>query len=285
MHWLVLVSSVITVAIAWYAAVAARTKKKKGNSHSNNKTRQSANNGHQSAIYVIGDLHGDVDCARQWVERTGLVTAITNDDSTTGQQWMDPNSHMVFLGDYIDKGVQSKQTLEYVKDLTERFPTTVTALLGNHEFELLRDRTGVKPWGNDRAGYYQLVYATTHPAEYLNFVVDDTITPTDQLAVEHLYNASLEAYGHGLYRNTYMIPDLSVPESVLHLVQPETIRATVSERLAHFQDNYLKAFRSGTELGTWLETRPIAAVLHSLCTVDCRRTPRRCYKRWTTLID
>ncbi len=44
------------------------------------------------------------------------------------------------MGDYVDKGPTAKQVVEFVKDLTTTFPTKVTAILGNHELELLRDR-------------------------------------------------------------------------------------------------------------------------------------------------
>ena len=56
----------------------------------------------QNAVYVIGDLHGDVECARHWVNKTNLVS---------GKKWVDPSSSLVFLGDYIDKGPTSRQTV------------------------------------------------------------------------------------------------------------------------------------------------------------------------------
>lgn len=99
-------------------------------------------------VYAIGDLHGDVECAKQWVRRTGVVDETTN-------QWKNDQTRLVFLGDYIDKGITSKQTVEYVKSLTEQFPSYVTAIVGNHELELLRDRTETI-WADGHAGYYQV---------------------------------------------------------------------------------------------------------------------------------
>ena len=87
----------------------------------------------QNAVYVIGDLHGDVECARHWVNKTKLIR--------NNNKWLDSSSFLVFLGDYIDKGPTSRQTVEFVKSLTEKYPLQVTALLGNHEVELLRDRS------------------------------------------------------------------------------------------------------------------------------------------------
>ena len=42
------------------------------------------------------------------------------------------------MGDYIDKGPQPRATLDFVRALTDAFPTRITALLGNHEAGLLR---------------------------------------------------------------------------------------------------------------------------------------------------
>jgi Calcineurin-like phosphoesterase len=114
-------------------------------------------------IYAIGDLHGDVECARQWVARTNVLrrsdeaaaAATTTDDGETPLVWRDDTTRLVFLGDYVDKGITAKQTVEYVKYLTETYPDYVTAIMGNHELELLRDRTETV-WGHGNAGYYQV---------------------------------------------------------------------------------------------------------------------------------
>ena len=123
------------------------------------------------------------ECARHWVNQTNLIR---ND------KWLDSSSILVFLGDYIDKGPTSRQTMEFVKSLTEKYPRQVTALLGNHEVELLRDRNDdeASRWGKGR--YFQLSYAATHPGEYLNYL--DEVDNEDEIVVEALYNASLEVY-------------------------------------------------------------------------------------------
>lgn len=75
-------------------------------------------------IYVVGDLHG---CAaepqaliRHLEEREGLTT----DDL------------LVFLGDYIDRGADTKATVDLMLDVRNRFPKT-RFLKGNHEDMLL----------------------------------------------------------------------------------------------------------------------------------------------------
>lgn len=106
-----------------------------------------------TSVYVIGDLHGDAICAVSWVNRTGLVANLINKELSSSSEpvykqlndpsewtWTDEKATLVFMGDYVDKGPTAKQTVMFVKDLTTTFPDRVTAILGNHELELLRDR-------------------------------------------------------------------------------------------------------------------------------------------------
>lgn len=210
---------------------------------------RSSSQHHETAVYVIGDLHGDVDCAKYWVGQTGLISSIDG-------KWKDPTSKLVFLGDYVDKGIQSRQVVEFVKYLTEKYPQNVIALMGNHELELLRDRTE-KIWGHGIAGYFQLPYAATHPAEYLNYL--DHHDNTDERVVELLYNASAEVYGNGLYRSVFFIPE-DRDGSILQLF-PDGMKQIVQQHLTKFQQAYLDRYRSGTELGNFLESLPIVAIV------------------------
>jgi hypothetical protein len=243
----------------------------------------SAHPPHNYATYVIGDLHGDVECAKFWVNRTGLlVEALVDDDKDTMWQWTDPTSHLVFMGDYVDKGPTSRQTVEYVKQLTEHFPDHVTALLGNHELELLLDRD-VRRWEAwSGAGFHGLAYASAHPQEYLNYIQvvgqdEDKRRPDalDDLVIHALYNASLEVYSYGLHQEIFMAsPDrVGYDRSIVRFIQTSPIKdkerdaddeaftarlqQLVSERLTEYQNAYLNTYRSGTPLGDWLEQRPI----------------------------
>ena len=205
----------------------------------------------QYAAYVIGDLHGDAQCAQHWVERTGLI------DESSGR-WSDPTSHLIFVGDYVDKGPTSRQVVELVKGLTERYPEQVTALLGNHEMELLldRDRSRWDMWGG--SGYFGLAYASVHPGEYLHYI-DREPTEEDAAVVDALYKASVEIYGNGLHSEMFMAPpELVGDKSILRFI-PESMHKLVNERLKEYRQAYLDAFRSGSELGDWLEKRPIIA--------------------------
>ena len=71
-------------------------------------------------LLAVGDIHGHLD------KLQGLMAQV---NPTT-------NDRVVFLGDYIDRGTDSKGVIEYLIDFKKRFPTTVF-LRGNHEQMLL----------------------------------------------------------------------------------------------------------------------------------------------------
>uniref|UniRef100_A0A7S2EK27 Calcineurin-like phosphoesterase domain-containing protein n=1 Tax=Ditylum brightwellii TaxID=49249 RepID=A0A7S2EK27_9STRA len=234
----------------------------------------------EHAIYAIGDLHGDVKCAIQWVQRTKLIENLHHHhNETTAWKWKDPTSKIIFVGDYIDKGPTSRQTVEFVKLLTDTFPDNVIAIMGNHEMELLKDRDEEH---RSPHFYYQLPYATVHPGEYLHYISssnddqgDDTITTddetddeeklTDEIIIDLLYNASIEVYGKGAYKSTIFAPSVpptlpSHTKSIIDYVYPSSYRPIVAAKLASYQRSYLNAYRSNTSLGAWMESRPILYV-------------------------
>jgi len=126
-----------------------------------------------SKIFVIGDLHGDAHCARRWVQHSGVVDLGGNGsgegsgdedgDGGSDWRWLDPEAILVFLGDYVDRGPQSRQVVQLVRRLSQTFPAHVVALLGNHEMELLLD-----PHRDKERQYLQMVYGFVHPEEFRN---------------------------------------------------------------------------------------------------------------------
>ena len=68
-----------------------------------------------TTVYYIGDLHGDATCARKWAEKTGLVKIEGDEVAWTGPQ----DAALVFMGDYVDKGIDSRGVLEFVRRLTD----------------------------------------------------------------------------------------------------------------------------------------------------------------------
>ena len=150
-----------------------------------------------SIIYVIGDLHGDSQCTRYWIDKIGVV-----DDASSPTQWMDPRASLVFMGDYVDKGPQSRQVIDIVRKLTDTFPTKVTALMGNHEMELLKDRDSSRP-----NFYYHMPYAVVHPGEYFNYL-DRELDNDDNIVLQLLMQASMEVYGNNWYSAVRYAPDV-----------------------------------------------------------------------------
>jgi serine/threonine protein phosphatase 1 len=75
-------------------------------------------------IFAIGDIHGCANELRQ------LLNQLPQDPDTT----------IVFLGDYVDRGPDSREVIDTILELSQR--CTVVPLLGNHEEmfrEFLRD--------------------------------------------------------------------------------------------------------------------------------------------------
>jgi serine/threonine protein phosphatase 1 len=68
-------------------------------------------------ILVIGDIHGYLN---KLVQLMGMLGPYREDDL------------IVFLGDYIDRGPNSKEVVDYIIDLKKRHSRTI-CLLGNHE--------------------------------------------------------------------------------------------------------------------------------------------------------
>ncbi|OCJ11215.1 hypothetical protein A6U86_22310 [Rhizobium sp. AC27/96] len=77
----------------------------------------------EGQVYAIGDVHGRADLLRP------LLDAIEADAG-------DCPAQVVFLGDIIDRGPDSKEALELVDEAFDRFPGS-QLILGNHDEYLL----------------------------------------------------------------------------------------------------------------------------------------------------
>jgi hypothetical protein len=247
----------------------------------------------KSSVYVIGDIHGDVMCAISWVRRTGLIANLLDESSSNNNddddesadvyeklnnpsewKWNDDKSTLVFMGDYVDKGPTSKHTVEFVKNLTTAFPTKVTAILGNHELELLRDRDArIFPYQR----YSSYTHAVVHPGEYHNYFDNvRSLDEQDDIVLDQLYEAVMEVYAFRAHSAVRMVPELptttnhhrhyGIQYAITDIIDPKH-RELAKERLEEYQDAYLNAFRSGTELGDFLEKRPIVYLAENINTL------------------
>ncbi len=79
-------------------------------------------------VYAIGDIHGELGLLRR------MIDAIARDAEHHGGAGTNP--HLVFLGDYVDRGIDSRGVVE----LLSRTPPAgflCTFLRGNHEVAML----------------------------------------------------------------------------------------------------------------------------------------------------
>lgn len=78
-------------------------------------------------LYVIGDIHGRADLL-------GTLLDLIRDDISAHDL---TNARRVFVGDYFDRGPQSRETLNLLMALARSEPGTIF-LRGNHDYMLLK---------------------------------------------------------------------------------------------------------------------------------------------------
>ena len=74
-------------------------------------------------VYAIGDIHGRLDLLLDLLDRIG------RDDWRRRHR---EDTSLVFLGDYVDRGPQSREVIDCVIKLREQWPNMI-CLRGNHE--------------------------------------------------------------------------------------------------------------------------------------------------------
>lgn len=85
-----------------------------------------------SLIYAMSDIHGHLDIFKSTLKNVYLK---------------EKNNKLILLGDYIDRGDKSCETLYFIKELSEKFPNQVIPLIGNHEDMFLDDLDAMYPIG------------------------------------------------------------------------------------------------------------------------------------------
>lgn len=85
-----------------------------------------------SFIYAMSDIHGELDVFKEALVNVNLTNK---------------NNKLILLGDYIDRGNKSCETLYFIKDLSEKFPNQIIPLRGNHEDMFLDDLDAMYPIG------------------------------------------------------------------------------------------------------------------------------------------
>lgn len=67
-------------------------------------------------VIFVGDTHGDWEASQKVIK-----------------DYLKLGNKIVFLGDYVDRGPQSKENLDYLLQQKEKFPEQIYLLRGNHE--------------------------------------------------------------------------------------------------------------------------------------------------------
>ncbi len=81
--------------------------------------------------FAIGDIHGDLEALRRMLKKLPEL---------------DAKDTLVFVGDYVDRGPQSRQVIDFLrKDLPRSTKAKLVLLRGNHEDGWLRVATGGWP--------------------------------------------------------------------------------------------------------------------------------------------
>ena len=83
----------------------------------------------KSGIYAVGDVQGCLQPLRRLIRKSPI-------DLETDQLW--------FVGDLINRGPQSLESLRYIKALSEQMGERMRVVLGNHDLHLLALAHGVR---------------------------------------------------------------------------------------------------------------------------------------------
>lgn len=162
------------------------------------------------ARYAIGDVHG---CARTL-------------DTLLARLALAPDDHVVFVGDYVDRGPDSPGVIDRLLDLSTRVPCTF--LRGNHDEMFLEALAGVVNERTDAWVLYNGGDATIKqyrkrrgmPAEHVDFLT----------ATELVYDAPEAAYVHaGLDPYRSVGEQMAFPDPSIVLWSRDHLQVPASE--------------------------------------------------------
>ena len=74
-------------------------------------------------LYVLGDLHGDLDTFIEFLDKNRILGRLTNNSGFK----------ILFLGDYVDRGSKQIELFTAILLLKNNYPNNVILLRGNHE--------------------------------------------------------------------------------------------------------------------------------------------------------
>jgi serine/threonine protein phosphatase 1 len=114
--------------------------------------------------YVIGDVHG---C----LEQLQLLVELCEQDAASQR------SSLIFLGDYIDRGPDSRGVIDFLINLQKWSPDEIVCLKGNHEDMLLDALEGedaelnwLSNGGDATLHSYRASHVTNLPASHVDWI-------------------------------------------------------------------------------------------------------------------
>ena len=143
-------------------------------------------------IYAMSDIHGYLDIFKENLEKLDLSG----------------DNRLILLGDYIDRGSQSGQTLRYIYDLQQKYGAEkIIVLRGNHEEDFLDwidtishpDGVSFNNWLTYDKGLttFRTLVTAEQLEEYMRFAAaaakgNDLITKLNEKAVQMILETSGE---------------------------------------------------------------------------------------------
>ncbi len=113
-------------------------------------------------IYAIGDIHGRRDLLDVLVAKIRLDVATRADEASAGQRPV-----LIFIGDYVDRGPDSRGVIDVALRLAASGEFEVRALKGNHEEQMLaflKDPRAGPAWLDFGGGATLVSYGVAPPA-------------------------------------------------------------------------------------------------------------------------
>jgi hypothetical protein len=184
-----------------------------------------------NGIDIIGDIHGNADVLRSLLDKMGYKLCVYGNNSE--KSYVHPERRLaVFVGDFIDRGLQNLETVRIVRSMVES--RMALAIMGNHEFNSILYHTE-DPENPDE-------YLRPHTAknikqhiEFLNEQEDNKDEALDALKWFRTLPLYLD------------LPDCRVIHACWHLPSLETIRTQLDENNCMTDALLLKASKKGTD--------------------------------------
>lgn len=89
-------------------------------------------------VIFVGDTHGDLEVSQKVI-----------------RDYLKERNKIVFLGDYVDRGLKSKENLDFLLKTQEKYPSQIYLLQGNHEGHHILKFSPAEFWENLNEKDYQ----------------------------------------------------------------------------------------------------------------------------------